>query len=119
MVVASACGTGLMSGDSLVLKIEADPPLPTVSLNYSERGRTLAINEDIVVTLTLSEALNKAVTVNLVPSGTSDYGFTGDWNIHTAVPSDTGLIRLCGDPCEITFMAGQTTVHLGLSSFCG
>lgn len=58
--------TGLILGGitNQTFTIAANP-LPTVSLNYSESGRTLAINEDIVVTLTLSEALDETVTVNL------------------------------------------------------
>ena len=121
IMVDSSSTQFVQAGNPLTLNITEDPPLPTVSLNHSGSDRTLAINEDIIATLTLSEMLSEDVTVNLVPSGTSNYGLAGDWNIHTAVPSDTGIIRLCGDPCEITFTAGQTSadVHFAANANVG
>ena len=130
--VASGSGANLVPGNPLVVQIPEGAPLPTVSLNYdgsSTVQENAAINH-VTMTLELSEALNEAVTLNLVAGGMATYGrntINHDWQIRRRIvgvnqtPSD-GEIFITGCPdavsggnaCEVTFQPGQTVADIHL-----
>ncbi|MCY4053724.1 MAG: hypothetical protein OXE98_07570, partial [Hyphomicrobiales bacterium] len=94
---------------SLDFTIPADSSLPTVSLS-SDRTR-IAEADTATITLTLSKALEKAATFNLIGSGGATYGTsTGDdWNISVG---GTGCNTASeSNPCAVMIPAGQTTAE--------
>ena len=90
----------------LNFSIPADPPLPTVTISTSDTTIMEGLQRSI--TLTLSEAVDEEVTLNLIAdtSGTADYGSSNDWVLNDgsgACTSATGM------SCQITIPANSTT----------
>ena len=109
MEIASADDTSLMLGNSrLVLAIDEDPPLPSVSLSAANTGITEGATE--VLTITLSETVSEDITLNLIGSGTATYGTSNDWYLHNGT-SDCDSVS--GMSCQVTISAGSTTIARG------
>ena len=86
--------------------------VPFVSLAYSGSRNIQTSGEGsmITATLTMDEGYFVDTVVNLVPTGTAEYGLMGDWQIHSPYAQSNsgdsmGAQILCGNPCEIIFPA--------------
>ena len=101
MAVASAGDTGLRSPGSLVLDIEADPPLPSVSL--SATSTSIVEGGNATLTATLTETVTEDVVINLLEGGAADYGTGMDWHLNNGSDCNTAI----GTSCQITIPANQ------------
>ena len=110
MVIDSAGDTNLMARGSLALTIDADPPLPTVSLSTTDPS---SIREGgmATITLTLSEGLGSDATFNLIAGGTeATYGTSADWNL--SVGGNDCAMASESSPCQVTISQGDTTAEV-------
>ena len=113
MEIASIVDTDLMLGNSsLLFTIPADPPVPTVSLNYSGSGDVEEGNT-VTMTVVLSRALNEEVVVNLVGTGsTATYGLSNDWQLNNGTTDCNGVT---GMTCQVTIDVGETSADVNIS----
>ena len=95
--------------------------LPTVSFNIADDPALTAGGGSLDITLELSEALSEPVTVNIVASGTAEYGDEGDWDVARRVPvgDEEAPYRLCDTTCPIMFPAGETSADIRLMAQIG
>ena len=93
--------------------------LPSISISLpdsvSTDGMSAAIAEDNTVELDiqLSQALTEDVTLNLVASGSAEYGSSNDWNLSvggTDCASATETV-----PCQVVIGAGDTSASVEVS----
>ena len=109
--VADGGNTGLVPGNSLVVTIAEDPPLPTVSV----RTDSFSITEGGMATLTLTlsvEWLEGDATFSLVGGGNAEYGTDKDWHLRFgSTDCDTASFT---DPCRVMITAGQKTAEVGV-----
>ena len=105
MVIASPANTDLQPRGSFSLTIPRDPPLPSVSI---VRTGSEAVIEGGTVSMDirLSEELEENVTINLVGSGTAEYGSSKDYTVSVG-STDCSMVTEAN--CQVTITAGQLT----------
>lgn len=83
---------------------------PSVSIGRTgdETGQ-VAEGDTIELDILLSEALGEDVTINLVGSGSADYGEDGDWVLDNGSGSNCDSVT--GVSCQVTITAGQTNAN--------
>ena len=80
--------------------------LPTVSLRG---GGSVSEGSTVVMTVALNQPLGESVVINLLGSGTAEYGAGKDWQLHNGV-SDCETVT--GADCQVTIPAGETGVDV-------
>ena len=109
MVIDSAGDTDLMVRGSLALTIDADPPLPTVSLSVD--STSILEGNTATITLTLSEMLEEDATFNFIGGGTeATYGTSADWNL--SIGGNDCAMASESNPCQVMISQGGTSAEV-------
>ena len=119
------------SANTYTFTIRASDNLPTVSLNH-EGNKAIKVSANERMTIDLSQALPSPVTVEIIGTGTANYGSPdGDWFMQyifipkdgslPAVPSTVSGSRMnCSSvPCRITIPPGSTIVDIPFTVYRG
>ena len=93
--------------------------LPSISISLpdsiSNDGVSAAVAEDNTVELDiqLSQALTEDVTLNLVGSGSAEYGSSNDWNLSVGGTDCASATET--DSCQVVIGAGDTSASVEVS----
>ena len=119
-VVIDSGSTGIVTtGSSSTLNFTIPAELPTVTISRTGGSNLTAGGNDVRARIDLSEALTQSVTLNIVASGTADYGALGDWEFQynalspgRTPPSSFAGTNCDNGNCQVEVVAGRTVVDL-------